>query len=431
MKDVFKNLITNFQESDLPGVYARDLNVPLDSNRIITMIGPRRAGKTFFLFSLIKQLRQDIPNERIVYINFEDDRLFPLSREDLVEFPDSYYELYPAQKDETVYFFFDEIQVIKNWELFVRRLFDQERCRIFLTGSSSKLLSKEIATQLRGRTLTFHILPLSFLEYLQFQQVPVNQYSSRSVAQIKNALEKFIEYGGFPELIDQEDEYKYKMLKEYLDLLIYKDLVERYHIQNVGLLRYLVKYCFTNLSTLLSPKKVFNDLKSQGLQLSKDTLYNYLNYLEDAFAIFTVPVHSRSIKEQARNPKKLYGIDVGLKKIVSVGADKGNLIENIVFLELKRRYEEIYYLKNDQEVDFFVQSMDDHQLINVSYKIDDASTLQREVAGLQKAMQAYNIATSYLITSEEERVVKANHGSISIIPLWKFLLGIESALNNH
>ncbi len=427
MKEVFKNLITNFQERDLPGVYPRDVNIPLNASRIITLIGPRRAGKTFILFHLIKQLREEIPNERIVYINFEDDRLFPLSAQELAQLPESYYELYPNRKNETVYFFFDEIQVVQNWELFLRRVFDQEKCRIFLTGSSSKLMSKEIATQLRGRTLTCHVLPLSFREYLQFREIQVNPYSDRSVAQIKKALDNFIEYGGFPEVLTQEDEYKHKMLKEYLDMLIYKDLVERYHIQNIALLRYLVKYCFTNIATFLNPKKVFNDLKSQGVQLSKDTLYNYLNYLEDAFAIFTVPVHSRSVKEQARNPKKLYGIDVGLKKIVSIAADKGNLIENIVFLELKRRHEEITYLKNDQEVDFFVTTRDHYQLINVSYKIDDPTTLQRELRGLQNAMKEHDIAISYLVTSDEEREEKVDEGTIIIIPLWKFLLGI----NNH
>ena len=425
MKEVFKNLITNFQERDLPGVYPRDMSVPLNANRIISLIGPRRAGKTFFLFDLIKQLRKDIPNERIVYINFEDDRLFALSSNDLAQLPASYYELHPALKNETVYFFFDEIQVAENWELFVRRLFDQEDCQIFLTGSSSKLLSKEIATQLRGRTLTFHILPLSFREYLQFREVQVNQYSTHSVAHIKNALDDFIEYGGFPEVLDQEDAYKHKMLKEYLDLLIYKDLVERYHIQNIGLLRYLVKYCFTNLSTFFNPKKVFNELKSQGVQLSKDTLYNYINYLEDAFAIFTVPVHSRSVREQARNPKKLYGIDVGLKKIVSVATDRGNLIENIVFLELKRRHEEITYLKNDQEVDFFVRTRNGYQLINVSCQIDDTTTLERELQNLQKAMKKHYITTSYLVTNDEERVEEMDEGRISIIPLWKFLLGVD------
>ena len=178
MKELFKNIIHDFIVKDLSAVNDRDYEIPFDISKIITIIGARRTGKTYLLFSIIKNLRKTINSENLIYINFEDDRLFPLKLEHLNSFIEAYYELYPDKKKEKVYFFFDEVQQVENWELFIRRIYDNEKCRIYITGSSSKLLSKEIASSLRGRTLSYSIFPYSFKEYLLYHNIKTDFYTS-------------------------------------------------------------------------------------------------------------------------------------------------------------------------------------------------------------------------------------------------------------
>lgn len=173
-KDIFKRLITDFHERDLSDVIDRYISIPLNVQKIISIVGVRRSGKTYILYNLIKKLQTDVDRNDIVYINFEDDRLFPLQLQDLNNLVEGYYELYPDRKSKTVYFFFDEIQNVPAWERFIRRLYDTEKCRIFVTGSSSKLLSKEIATSLRGRTLSYEIFPLSFREFLRSKGIGID-----------------------------------------------------------------------------------------------------------------------------------------------------------------------------------------------------------------------------------------------------------------
>jgi len=421
-KEIFKQLITNNQERNFNYVFERDIDFPLSSNKIVAFIGVRRSGKTHLMYHTIKRLRKTMPAKNIVYLNFEDDRIFPLNLPDLSLFSEAYYELFPSKKSEKVIFFFDEIQVVDNWEKFVRRLYDTENCQIFISGSSSKLLSSEIATSLRGRTLTFEVFPLSFKEYLQFNNVKINIYSSKSKSQIINYFEKYLQYGGFPELIFGNIRFARQTLQEYIDLIIYKDLIERYKITNHYLMRYLVKYCFTNISTLLSFNKLFNDLKSQGIKLSKNTLYNYMQYLEDAYAVFSMPIYSRSIAEQSKNPKKIYSVDIGFKTAISLNKDIGHKFENIVFLQLRRATKEIFYWKSKQEIDFIYLQNEQLKLINVAYDLSNQNTLKREINGLLEGMKKTNTAKAFLINNEKEETVIKEDKIIHIIPLWKWLL---------
>lgn len=421
-KEIFKQLITNNQERNFNYVFERDIDFPLSSNKIVAFIGVRRSGKTHLMYHTIKRLRKTMPAKNIVYLNFEDDRIFPLNLPDLSLFSEAYYELFPSKKSEKVIFFFDEIQVVDNWEKFVRRLYDTENCQIFISGSSSKLLSSEIATSLRGRTLTFEVFPLSFKEYLQFNNVKINIYSSKSKSQIINYFEKYLQYGGFPELIFGNIRFARQTLQEYIDLIIYKDLIERYKITNHYLMRYLVKYCFTNISTLLSFNKLFNDLKSQGIKLSKNTLYNYMQYLEDAYAVFSMPIYSRSIAEQSKNPKKIYSVDIGFKTAISLNKDIGHKFENIVFLQLRRATKEIFYWKSKQEIDFIYLQNKQLKLINVAYDLSNQNTLKREINGLLEGMKKTNTAKAFLINNEKEETVIKEDKIIHIIPLWKWLL---------
>lgn len=423
-KEAFKRLIVDFQERDLSHVVERDIPIPLDINKVISLVGVRRCGKTYILYSLINSLRKTVDRRNIVYVNFEDDRVFPLQAGDLNNFLESYYELYPDKKKEVVYFFLDEIQNAPHWEKFVRRLYDTENCRLFITGSSAKLLSKEIATALRGRTLSYEIFPLSFKEFLRFKGVKVNVHSSASAAAIKHNLAEYAKRGGFPEVIGMSDDICIKTLQEYLDLIMYRDVVERYNISNTFLLKFLFKYCFANVAALISYNKLYNDLRSLGLQLSRNTIYDYLAYIEDAYALFTVPIYSPSLRQGMRNPRKLYSIDAGFKRVVDIplASDIGRVYEHLVFLKLRRETKDIYYFKGKQEVDFYYVKDKKQRLINVCYDLEKPATRQREIKGLLEAMDFFNIRESLLVTAEHEEDIRIDSKTVRVLPLWKWLL---------
>jgi len=420
--EAFKQIFTDSIERNFDYVVERDVDFPLESKKIITFIGVRRCGKTHLMYHAINKLREKMPRENLVYINFEDDRIFPLSLPNLSTMLETYYAMFPQKKSETVVFFFDEIQVVENWAVFIRRLYDTENCRIFISGSSSKLLSSEIATNLRGRTLSFEVFPLSFREFLRFNKISDNIHSSKNRAQIQYLFNAYVKFGGFPELVFEEERFARKTLQEYIDLIIYKDLIDRYKVGNRYLMKYLVKYCFSNISTLFSFNKLFNDLKSQGIQLSKNTLYEYMSYLEDAFAVFMLPVFSRSVSEQSKNPKKIYAVDTGFKTVNSAAEDVGHKFENIVFLHLRRNSKELFYFKHKQETDFYYIGSESPQLINVAYSLETPTTLNREITGLLESMEALQISNALLINSDKDELFRHEDKTIRIIPLWKWLL---------
>ena len=427
MKNTFKKNIIEFQEGGIKNYIPREYNIPINSKKIISLIGVRRCGKTSILFNIIKELQKTVDIENILYINFEDDRLFGLKIDKMDNLIEAYYELYPQKREEKVYFFLDEIQNIENWELFVRRIYDTLNIQIFITGSSSKLLSAEIATSLRGRTISYEIFPFSFKEYLRWKDIKVNLNSPKSLSFIKNALDAYLKEGGFPECIDEDKFVSRKIISEYINLIVYKDIIERYKLKNIDLLKHLIKYTFSNMGTLLSFNKLYNEFKSMGYKLSKDTLFDYFSYLEDGYITFKVPIHRNSVKEEIRNPKKIYAVDNVFKSIYdsSFSEDFSKLYENIVFLHLRRQTSEIYYFKQKQEVDFYAFINNNKILINVSYDLDNPKTYKREINGIIEGMKYFNIKESIIVTKDQESKEIIDDYIINIIPLYKFLLEVN------
>lgn len=419
-KEKVKDIIVDFVTRNLKPCVPREVELPTNLEKVISIIGPRRCGKTYMLYDMVRKLRQSIPQENLVYINFEDDRLFPFNHDSLDQFLTAYYELYPNKKSETVYFFLDEIQDVPQWEKFVRRVFDTENCRIYITGSSSKLLSKEIASSLRGRTLPFEAFPLSFKEFLDFKSLSSTTSGTKQKAVLAHALQEYIMKGAYPETVHLDEYTANRVLNEYIDLVIYRDLADRYQIKNTKLLKYLIKHLFVNMANPLSINKLFNDLKSQGYALSKNTLYEFMGYLEDAFIFYNVQKHSRSEREKSVNPNKVYGIDTGMRQAFTYTPDFGRMYENVVYLQLRRKTEDIHYYLGKQEVDFYMESS--IQLINVCYDLSEYDTRKRELKGLAEAMRHYGIEESLLITSETEEDVKTDSGWVRMLPLWKWLL---------
>jgi len=425
MKEYYRELISDFLERDLSSIKYRELVLPEEPGRIISIIGARRVGKTYLMFQHIQKLRKKIDPTKLLYVNFENDKLFPFSLDKAQQIIETYYEMFPIHKSEKAYFFFDEIQNIPEWNLFIRRLFDTENCYIFLTGSSSQLLSKEIATSLRGRTITFELFPLSFREYIQWQNIDIpKNITSAKRAEIINAFQYYSATSALPELILEKDiSVHHAILHEYINMVVYKDMIERHGLTQHTLIKHFIKFMAINISNFVSINKLFNDFKSQGLQLSKNSLYDFLTYLEDSYIFYNTSVYSFSVREQQRNPKKIYAVDIGLKLLMDFQVDKGRILENIIFLELRRKHNEIFYLKGSQEVDFFVNYLGEQQLINVALNISEKKTYDREVNGLLEAMSYHKILKGTLIIGEgKSNSILKNNCQIDIIPAWQWLL---------
>lgn len=420
-KNRLKEIIADAIARPLDHIRSRAIDIPLDVDKIISLIGHRRSGKTSICYYLIKRLRQTLQPHRIVYINFEDDRLFPFHLSDMSLLLEAYYEMFPDNKSSKVYFFLDEIQEVENWEKFVRRLYDNENCRIYLTGSSSSLLSREIASTLRGRTLTYEIYPLSFGEFLNFKGIDRN-FSSKASAYIRNAFDLYFEQGGFPELLYLPHDLHRRTIKEYIDLMLFRDIAERFEIRNTYLLKYLLKYLLQNVGNLLSVNKVYNDLRSQGFKISKSTVYEYILHFEEAFALFRVQRWSASARQQAVNPNKIYCIDHAYKYEMSMGEDAGRILENIVFVHLMRKGIKLNYFNEKREVDFYVEK---EMLINVALEMDDAETRKRELSGLLMAMKYFDLNEGQILTRDHSETIKDGVNTIYIRPVTEFLLEID------
>jgi hypothetical protein len=418
-KLIFRQLITDFSESSMADIKPRTLDIPYDVPKIVSLLGPRRAGKTYFLFHIIKELRKSYTKDRLVYINFEDDRLFPLKLEDMEAMLQTYYEMYPQNRDQKVWFFFDEIQAVPNWEKFVRRLSDTENCRIYLTGSSSKLLSRELATSLRGRTLPYEVFPLSFSEFLYFNDIKFNPASSRGQATALHWFDRWLKQGGFPELVFLPENLHRRTIDEYIDLMLYRDLTERFSLKNPAMLKYLLKFILNNLAQPVSLTKTYNDLKSQGYTIAKNTVFEYISYLEEAFILFRADIWHRSVRAQALNPSKYYGIDPAFKYAMSIGDDTGRILENAVFLHLRRLGRTPHYFLEKQEVDFFWEN---GVPLNVCYDFSDHATREREIKGMLNALNALGLPKGYVLTRDKTEEFQLEGKHIIVQPAWTFLL---------
>jgi uncharacterized protein len=422
-KQAFKQIISDFITRPLGLVVKRDVEIPIDLDKIVSLIGPRRSGKTHLLYQLIGEQRQTIPNERLVYINFEDDRLFPLKLEDMDELLQAYYEMYPLNRTETVWFFFDEVQEVPNWEKFVRRVFDTENCRIYITGSSSKLLSRELATTLRGRTLPIEVFPLSFTEFIKFNQIEApNPNSSDGNATALHWFDKWLKQGGFPELVFLNETLHRPTINEYLDLMLFRDLTERFSLKQPAMLKYLLRYFLQNVANQTSITKVHHDLKSQGYSVSKNTVFDYLSHLEEAFALFHTGIWSHSVRQQAVNPSKYYCIDPAFKYAFSNQVDDGRMLENAVFLHLRRQGKTVHYWQGKQEVDFYWQ---DGVPMNVCYAFDLPSTRNREVKGMLEALTALDLSFGIIITRDLEETIQEADKVIHVVTAWKWMSGLS------
>ena len=423
-KETLKYVIAQSTGRPLPVAKPRTLVLPHDSGKIIALVGIRRAGKTYQLYATMRVLEsQGVDRRRMLYLSFEDDRLIPIQAGELSLILRAHEELYPEVSGQRKYIFFDEVQNAPSWETYLRRLHDTEDVSVFVTGSSSHLLSRDIATGLRGRSISYEVFPLSFVEFLRFRGLKHEPYSRASESRMASALEEYLRTGGLPEVVLADELLRPRILQEYVDLLFYKDLVERHRIANPRLMRLLLRYCLGNPASLLNVHKLYQDFRSQGLSLSKDTLYSYLDYLEESFVVFTIPVADRSLRKQSANPKKLHSVDWSLAHplVPEPSIDLGRKLETAVFLHWRRMREDLGYLPGEREVDLVVNRERPEDLVNVAYSVTRAQTWTREVRALEAASTRFPDADRVLVAHERAR--RAPPPGIRVQDAWRYLLG--------
>ena len=408
-----KNLIEDFffRSFEFRGV-PRELKIS-KSEKIISIVGPRRAGKTWYFYSLLPLFSQPM------YVDFEDIVFRNMNVEEFFEVIKIFTELkYPPKT-----LFLDEVQVIPQWNILVRSLNDRGY-RIFITGSSSKLLSREIATQLRGRTLTYLLLPFSFREFLNAKNIgrEVHTYEQRGT--ILKYLREYLDYGGYPEVVLYEE--KDRILREYFTEIFYRDFVERHRIKSMDFGKFLFEFAFQNFSREISMRRIKNFF---GRNISNTTLYDYVEKLQDTLTVFFLEKYSQSVYERSSWPKKIYVCDTGISKILGHTPDIGRKMENVIYLELLReinmypiRSLYFYKFKSGEEVDFIVKEGERvKECIQVTYASGKDEIEKREIRALRKAGEGLRCEKKTVITWDYEE----EGGEIKFIPLWRWLIKTE------
>ncbi|MBS3772052.1 MAG: ATP-binding protein [Bacteroidales bacterium] len=380
--------------------------------------GVRRSGKTFLLYDIFKKNKNSS-----LYIDFEDERLRDLELDDLDFIKENFFELKPHLIDKkNVFFLLDEVQNIEGWERFARRITEREGITVYAAGSSSKITPKNIHTSLRGRAWGIEVFPFSFPEYLQTKDLDLeSSIYGKNKALIKNALSEYLTWGGLPEVSLANSEFeKKKILKEYLDAVYFKDLIEKYEISNIPLLETLKENIFSSFSSKFS-LTAFEKKYRGSFPFSKDSLYSYYNYFLESMFAFETRLFTSSAYKRRRNPPKIYLVDTGLTRNVRT-IDSGRLLENAVFLELKRKGEEVFYSDQNGECDFVVK---DHngalQAAQTTWELEEPNK-ERELKGLVKTCKELKIKKAEIITFNQESSFEENNIKINIRPFWKWLL---------
>ncbi|HID19873.1 MAG TPA: ATP-binding protein [Methanophagales archaeon] len=419
-----REYIEDWYRKELPVLLPREAEVTRIPGKVICIVGPRRAGKTYYFFQLMKPVK-----EVSLYLDFEDSSLLTVKFDEIMEIAHLFTEI---TGKEPRYIFLDEIQTLDKWETAVRTLLDRTPYNVFVTGSSSKLLSKEIATQLRGRSLTYILLPFSFKEFLKAKKIELkNILTQIEKAKIKKYLREYLELGGFPEVVLKEE--REKILKEYFDTIFFKDFVERHELRSLEVARFIFSFVFQNFSSELSVNKIVNFLKSEGKRFGKNTVYSYIEKLQDTQAVFFVNRISKKIYIKESWPRKAYICDTGISTIFRFSEDIGKLMENAVFLELKRMQNErpileIYYYRDYQqrEVDFVLKDgLEIKELIQVTYASDRTEVVKREVDALLKVSSEFKCKNLVIITWDYEDELMVKNKTVMCIPLWKWLIARE------
>ncbi|MGB7533937.1 MAG: ATP-binding protein [Halobacteriota archaeon] len=436
MIEIIRTILGEWRGRELPEVIERRVDLVdytrMEPRKIIVITGFRRTGKTYLTYLLITRLLEEKSKsrEQVVYVNFEDERI-PLEPTFLTGLLPTIKKTHTGQLE---FLFLDEIQNIPNWSRWLRRVYDTEEIRFFVTGSSSKVSSREIPTELRGRFLEVKIYPLSFTEFLRFKGITINEetveYSEDESGKMMRALKEYLEFGGMPEVVLASEGKKAELIHSYYNTVVRRDLIERFKIRNEESLKALLRLLLNSTSYTIS--KLYNNLKSLNYEVGKGTIQSYLSYIEDSYFIYSLPMFSFKIKNQLQYARKIYFTDTAFLNVLSARYSKnsGRLYENLVFIELKRRQandpnQEIFYWRSQrkEEVDFVLKhGLKVEQLIQVCYDVNDYDTKKRETKALLKASKELKCNNLVVITEDYEAVEEINGKMIKFITLCSWLL---------
>ena len=411
-------------------LHERSLQLPLNKQRIVTVTGVRRCGKSSLLHLTINRLlASGVDKEQILNIGFDDERLANMDVSDFDEILQAYRLMYPDRPLSSVYMFFDEIQIVKGWELFVLRVYKSYCKNVYVTGSTAQMLSGEMSSALRGWPDEYTEYPLSFKEFIAFKGVKSNRYTEEGAALMANMFKSYLLTGGFPQavLANVETE-RVKLLQAYFNTMLFRDMIEHYNISaSPSVVRYFLKRVFNNITKPSSVNNIYNDLKSQGLKLSKDSLYQWLDYACNIFLLHKVPKYSKSIIKQSTSLSKYYVVDFALAKSVLLpqSEEKGKALENAVYMHLARHLnenEQIYYFNEGAECDFVIANDEGvKELIQVCWELDEFNT-PRECGGLCAASAATGCKKASIITCNQAQSIHYGDLQINVVAAWDFML---------
>ncbi|MBR1877815.1 MAG: ATP-binding protein [Paludibacteraceae bacterium] len=428
-KELFKSLIA-LSQAELPFErIERETVLPAQPELIITVPGVRRAGKSSLLMLTVNELlASGVKRDQILWVNFDDERLGGMPTEELDEVLQAYREMYPEIDLKDVYMFFDEIQNIVGWDLFVLRVFKSYCQHVYVTGSNAKLLSSEISTALRGWTLDYEMLPLSFREFCRFKAIDAHSYLESDKAKRYAAMEEYIYGGAFPKVVLASDKLmKLRLLQGYFNTMLFRDLAERHKIKNIEALRYFLKRVMLNITKTTSINAIVNDMRSSGVSVTKDDLYNWADWAVESYMFVRYPKYSPSLVKENQSLRKYYVIDAGMRQAVLMpqSEDKGKLLENIVALELFRRRgadRKMYYWQDGRECDFVVQR-EDHveELIQATWDMADEETRKREIDGIKEAARGTKCQNLTIVTRERRETIEEEGYRIEVIGIEEWL----------
>jgi uncharacterized protein len=409
MHDMLRQKLIDSLAAQPPPLTRRDIRLPAVRGKALAVVGMRRSGKSTFLWQcLADRLSAGTPRDDLVYISFEDERLAGIKPLDVAWLVEEYYRLRPSARDKRIVTFcFDEIQTIPGWETFVRRLIDTEKVQVFLSGSSARLLSREVATSMRGRALEVLVHPFSFREALRHagaEPESLRRGLPKAVrSDLDHRLRTYLIEGGFPETAGADPRDRFALLQSYVDVVVLRDVIERHAVANPVALRWMQRHLLANAGAHFSVQKFYNTLRSQGIAVGKDTLHAYLGHLEDTFLIRTVSLHTASERQRMVNPRKAYPVDPGLIQIYERTGrpNLGHALETAVLVELERRGYQVSYVRTREglEVDFIASAAGKApELIQVCLDASDRATWEREVRALSAAAAEYPDSMALFLT---------------------------------
>ncbi len=439
--------ILDFEQQGIPEVFPRDLKLsevqePRRGNLAQVIVGTRRCGKTYRLFQEMRDLvSAGYSLSNMLYFNFEDERLKPYSKELLSDVVDTFYAMHPMAREEGAFLFFDEIQEVPDWGLFLRRLIDSAKVTVYVTGSSSRMLSAELGSEFRGRSLPREMFPLSFSEYVRFTTgrsiARQPAYSADDQSLLRNSLIGYLKRGGYIVPLELNPVDATALLQEYAYRTVAFDVIERYNLRSPQVASAFLSRCIASSARELSVNKVFNEFKSRGVSTSRESLSNLLGYYEQAYLLFSLGELSRSVSDNARSSSKVYASDPGMFAAFSRASanEAGQRLETAVFNKLRRtvpsaRSGSLASLRfvhegKGHEVDFVSGDAllgDVYSLVQVSVEMTAPKTRGRELYALEAAMERYGLDDSAVVTADAWETLETSSGIIHVEPAWSWLL---------